>query len=100
MTGDLCQELPPLTASAQTNTVPSLATQNSTRNVHVTLPPQNISLRKLLQCERGAKMTKPKQGLYTLEFKQETTRLVESGQIQAAAARSLGVAEQTLKNGV
>jgi transposase-like protein len=45
-------------------------------------------------------MTKPKQGLYTLEFKQETTRLVESGQIQAAAARSLGVAEQTLKNGV
>jgi transposase len=33
-----------------------------------------------------------------LEFKQEAVRLVESGQSQAAAARSLGVVEQTLGN--
>ena len=35
---------------------------------------------------------------YTLEFKQEAVRLVESGQTMAAAARSLGVVEQTLGN--
>jgi transposase-like protein len=35
---------------------------------------------------------------YTHEFKQEAVRLVESGQSQAAAARSLGVVEQTLRN--
>src|ERR1035441_3191370 len=37
---------------------------------------------------------------YTLEFKQEAARLIESGQSQAAAARSLGVVEQTLGNWV
>jgi transposase len=37
-------------------------------------------------------------GRYTLEFKQEAVRLVESGQAMAAAARSLGVVEQTLGN--
>jgi transposase len=37
-------------------------------------------------------------GRYTLEFKQEAVRLVESGQTMAAAARSLGVVEQTLGN--
>ena len=37
-------------------------------------------------------------GRYTVEFKQEAVRLVESGQSQAAAARSLGVVEQTLGN--
>jgi transposase len=37
-------------------------------------------------------------GPYTLEFKQEAVRLVESGQAMAAAARSLGVVEQTLGN--
>jgi transposase len=36
----------------------------------------------------------------TLEFKQEAVRLVESGQSTAAAARSLGVVEQTLGNWV
>ena len=41
-------------------------------------------------------MTKATRGRYTLEFKQEAVRLVESGQSQAAAARSLGVVEQTL----
>ena len=41
-------------------------------------------------------MTKSKRVRYTLEFKQEAARLVESGQSQAAAARSLGVVEQTL----
>src|ERR1700677_4487778 len=45
-------------------------------------------------------MTKSKRGRYTLEFKQEAVRLVESGQSQAAVARSLGVVEQTLFNWV
>jgi len=40
-------------------------------------------------------MAKLKRGRYTLEFKQEAVRLVESGQSQAVAARSLGVIEQT-----
>jgi transposase len=43
-------------------------------------------------------MMKAKRGRYTLEFKQEAVRLVESGQTMAAAARSLGVVEQTLGN--
>ncbi len=43
-------------------------------------------------------MTKAKRGRYTLEFKQEAVRLVESGQSMAAVARSLGVVEQTLGN--
>ena len=37
---------------------------------------------------------------YTLEFKQEAVRLVESGQTLAAAARSLGLVDQTLHNWV
>jgi transposase len=37
---------------------------------------------------------------YTLEFKQEAVRLVESGQSIAAAARQLNVAEQSLFNWV
>ena len=37
---------------------------------------------------------------YTLEFKQEAVRLVTVGQSIAAAARSLGVVEQTLFNWV
>ncbi len=45
-------------------------------------------------------MTKSKRGRYTLEFKQEAARLVESGQSMAAAARSLGLVEQTLGNWV
>ena len=45
-------------------------------------------------------MTKANRGGYTLEFKQEAVRLVESGQSIAAAARSLGVVEQTLFNWV
>ena len=35
-----------------------------------------------------------------MEFKQEAVRLVESGQSVAAAARSLGLIEQTLYNWV
>ena len=66
----------------------------------LSLPPQNVSLNKLFQCERVAKMRNGKQGRYTLEFKQEAARLVESGKSQAAAARSLGVVEQTLGNWV
>ena len=50
--------------------------------------------------ERDTKMRNGKRGRYTLEFKQEAVRLVESGQGIAAAARSLGVVEQTLSNWV
>src|SRR5450631_3448771 len=45
-------------------------------------------------------MTKATRAQYTLEFKQEAVRLVESGQSIAEAARSLGVVEQTLSNWV
>ena len=45
-------------------------------------------------------MTKATRARYTLEFKQEAVRLVESGQSIAAAARSLGLVEQTLFNWV
>src|ERR1017187_8356480 len=45
-------------------------------------------------------MTKATRAQYTLEVKQEAVRLVESGQSIAAAARSLGVVEQTLYNWV
>ena len=48
-------------------------------------------------------MTKPKaapRARYTLEFKQEAVRLVESGQSIAGAARTLGVVDQTLFNWV
>jgi len=37
---------------------------------------------------------------YTLEFKLEAVRLVESGQRVSEAARSLGIVEQTLANWV
>jgi transposase len=45
-------------------------------------------------------MERAKRAKYTLEFKQEAVRLVESGQTLAAAARSLGLVEQTLHNWV
>jgi transposase len=45
-------------------------------------------------------MTKTARARYTLEFKQEAVRLVEGGQSIAAAARTLGVADQTLFNWV
>ena len=45
-------------------------------------------------------MTKALRKQYTLEFKQEAVRLVESGQSIAAAARNLGVVDQTLFNWV
>src|ERR1019366_4848349 len=47
-----------------------------------------------------SKMTKSTRARYTLEFKQEAVGLVESGQSIVAAARSLGVVEQTLFNWV
>ena len=43
-------------------------------------------------------MTKTARSRYTLEFKQEAVRLVEGGQSIAAAARTLGVVDQTLFN--
>ena len=45
-------------------------------------------------------MTKTMRARYTLEFRQEAVRLVEAGQSIAAAARTLGVVEQTLFNWV
>jgi Transposase and inactivated derivatives len=45
-------------------------------------------------------MTKTTRARYTLEFKQEAVRLVESGQSQAAVARTLELVEQTLFNWV
>lgn len=45
-------------------------------------------------------MTNAKRARYTLEFKQEAVRLVESGQSIAAAARSLRMVDQTLFNWV
>ena len=45
-------------------------------------------------------MTKATRARYTLEFKQEAVRMVESGQSIAAAGRSLGVVEQRLYNWV
>ena len=45
-------------------------------------------------------MTKSSRARYTLEFKQEAARLVEGGQSIAAAARTLGVVDQTLFNWV
>jgi transposase-like protein len=46
------------------------------------------------------KKMKTKRARYTLEYKQEAVRLVESGQSIAAAARSLGMVDQTLFNWV
>ena len=43
-------------------------------------------------------MTKTTRERYTLEVKQDAVRLVEGGQSIAAAARTLGGAEQTLFN--
>jgi len=45
-------------------------------------------------------MERAKRAKYTLEFKQEAVRLVETGQTLAAAARSLGLVDQTLHNWV
>ncbi len=45
-------------------------------------------------------MTKATRARYTLEFKQEAVRPVESGQSLAAVARTLGVVDQTLFNWV
>lgn len=45
-------------------------------------------------------MTKTVRSRYTLEFKQEAVRLVQTGQSMAAVSRSLGLVEQTLFNWV
>jgi len=43
-------------------------------------------------------MRKIPRGAYTLEYKQEAVRLVQSGRRVSEAARSLGISEQTLSN--
>ncbi len=50
--------------------------------------------------QEETQMTKTTRARYTLEFKQEAVRLVEGGQSIAAAARTLGVVDQTLFNWV
>ena len=45
-------------------------------------------------------MTKTQRARYTLEFKQESMRLVNHGQSIAAVARTLGMIDQTLFNWV
>jgi transposase len=45
-------------------------------------------------------MTQVKRARYTLEFKVEAVRLVQSGQSIAAVSRTLGIADQTLHNWV
>ena len=45
-------------------------------------------------------MKKTARARYTLEFKQEAVRLVEGGRSIAAAARTVGVVDQTLFNWV
>ncbi len=45
-------------------------------------------------------MTRTTRARYTLELKQEAVRLVEGGQSIAAAARTLGVVDQTIFNWV
>jgi len=45
-------------------------------------------------------MTKASRARYTLEFKQEAVRLVDNGQSITAAARAVGVVDQTLFNWV
>jgi transposase len=45
-------------------------------------------------------MSQGKRARYTLEFKVEAVRLVQSGQSIAAVSRVLGIADQTLHNWV
>lgn len=45
-------------------------------------------------------MTKTTRARYTLEFKREAVRLVESGQTKASVSKTLGLVEQSLFNWV
>ena len=49
---------------------------------------------------REIEMEKLTRRRYTLEYKQEAVRLVSSGQKVSAAAKALGIVEQTLANWV
>ena len=51
------------------------------------MPVQNVSHRSCFNGERDTKLRNGKRGRYTLEFKQEAVRLVESGQSIAETAR-------------
>ena len=62
------------------------------------MSPKNVPLLSVSMQARRTETTKTVRARYTLEFKQEAVRLVECGQSIAAAARSLGVVEQTLFN--
>ena len=71
----------------------------------LTLPPENVPLAECLNASKEYGNGKDSAGALhaarcTLEFKQEAVRLVTGGQSIAAAARSLGLVEQTLFNWV
>ena len=71
------------------------------RHLDVTLPLENESLAEWFNTGKESRNDEDGEvSRYTLEFKQEAVRLVQSGQSMAAAGRSLGVAEQTLFNWV
>jgi transposase len=80
-------------------TLASAAGSNRLRKSHFydNLSPHQFRLRQK-HARRRAEADGDVQLCDTLEFKQEAVRLVESGQTMAAAARSLGVVEQTLGN--
>ena len=63
-------------------------------------PYKTYPLANCFNSGEGTWMRNGKRGRYTLEFKLEAVRLVESGQSIAEAGRSLGVVEQTLSNWV
>jgi transposase len=90
------------------NPAPATPHYNPDRFTHATSPSQPHYSEKVGLLPRvrfnskgkAKKMTKATRKKYTLEFKQEAVRLVDSGQGLASAARTLGVVEQTLSNWV
>ena len=59
----------------------------------MTLPVKNVFLAEWFNSVKEKQMMKTSRARYTLEFKQEAVRLVQSGQSIASAARALGVVE-------
>ena len=80
--------------------VDMMMTEGTARN-EVTLPPKKTyPLLSVSMQATSTAMTKTVRARFTLEFEQEAVRLVTGAQSIAAAARSLGVVEQTLFNWV
>jgi transposase len=68
----------------------------------LTLPPKNVSLAEVFQCKQGERNDEGEidEGTLHARVQAGAVRLVESGQTVAAAARTLGLVEQTLFNWV